>query len=409
MKPVIEISGLSKKYRIRKTERYLSLRDTITGGIKNVFSAKKNDKEDFWALQDISLKIERGDRVGIIGRNGAGKSTLLKILSRITWPTSGEAIIRGRISSLLEVGTGFHPELSGRENIYLNGSILGLKRNEIEKQFDAIVDFSGVETFLDTPLKNYSSGMQLRLAFAVAAHLEPDILLVDEVLAVGDIEFQRKCIGKMEEVSKQNGRTILFVSHNINQVKNICTTGVLLENGRISAHDKIAAVIRQYSGSFSFSGKTQWIAPVSIGTKSYIKRAELKIYDELLTGAVDSKDQLSLEILLHASKTVANSLVAVRISNEDGIAIYTTTNADDGLRYSDITPGDHSYRIDLPNNILVPGRYSLIISWNIPYLLEISTITDALYFEVNNEQYPGEILKDGRAGILNSKASWKQI
>ncbi|MEI9910180.1 MAG: ABC transporter ATP-binding protein [Bacteroidota bacterium] len=246
MKPVIEISQLGKKYRIRKAEPYLALRDAITDSFKYILRKKNNTKEDFWALQDINLAIEQGERVGIIGRNGAGKSTLLKILSRITWPTTGQAIIRGRLASLLEVGTGFHPELTGKENIYLNGSILGLKKREIDKQFDAIVDFSGVEKFIDMPLKNYSSGMQLRLAFSVAAHLEPEILLIDEVLAVGDAEFQKKCIGKMEEVSKNHGRTIIFVSHNMASLQNFCTKGVLLENGIIREENDINAVINTY-------------------------------------------------------------------------------------------------------------------------------------------------------------------
>jgi len=247
MKPVIEINQLGKKYRIRKTEPYLSLRDAITDSVKNVFSKKTDSKKDFWALQDINLTIGAGERIGIIGRNGAGKSTLLKILSRISLPTTGHAIIRGRLSSLLEVGTGFHPELTGRENIYLNGSILGLKKAEINKQFDAIVDFSGVAPFLETPLKNYSSGMQLRLAFAVAAHLEPEVLLIDEVLAVGDMEFQKKCLGKMEEVSRQHGRTILFVSHNMNQLKHLCNTALLLDQGKIVFHGDTSDAIKKYS------------------------------------------------------------------------------------------------------------------------------------------------------------------
>ena len=210
MKPVIEIKQLGKRYTIRHNESYLALRDVITSGLKSFLKPGKKNKEDFWALQDINLRIEQGERIGIIGKNGAGKSTLLKILSRVTWPTTGEAIIRGRLASLLEVGTGFHPELTGRDNIFFNGSILGLKRTEILKQFDAIVDFSGVEKFLDTPLKHFSSGMQLRLAFAVAAHLEPEVLLIDEVLAVGDMEFQKKMPGQNGR-SEQAGRENDFV------------------------------------------------------------------------------------------------------------------------------------------------------------------------------------------------------
>src|SRR5687767_480506 len=205
MKPVIEIKQLGKKYRIGKSESYLALRDVLHHRVKSLFSSNQQKSSTFWALDDINFEVKQGERVGIIGRNGAGKSTLLKILSRVTWPTTGTATIRGRLASLLEVGTGFHPELTGRENIFFNGSILGLKKAEIARQFDAIVDFSGVQQFLDSPLKYYSSGMQLRLAFAVAAHLEPEVLLIDEVLAVGDLEFQKKCIGKIEEVSRDHG------------------------------------------------------------------------------------------------------------------------------------------------------------------------------------------------------------
>jgi lipopolysaccharide transport system ATP-binding protein len=211
MKPILEIKNVSKTFRINHEKQpYLSLRDSVT----SVFKRNSSSVEEFYALNDISFNVNLGESVGIIGKNGAGKSTLLKILSKITPPSSGRIISRGRIASLLEVGTGFHPELTGRENIFLNGSILGMKKKEIESKFDAIVDFSGVEKFLDTPLKHFSSGMQLRLAFSVAAFLEPEILVIDEVLAVGDMEFQKKCMGKMEEVGRE-GRTILFVSHNL--------------------------------------------------------------------------------------------------------------------------------------------------------------------------------------------------
>lgn len=244
MKPIVEVKGLWKQYRRgAQKEKYLSLRDSLFKSLKP--SAKK---ESFWALEDINFEVYPGDSLAIIGKNGAGKSTLLKILSRITPPTKGEITLCGRLASLLEVGTGFHAELTGRENIYLNGSILGLGRQEINRQFDAIVDFSGVEAFLDTPLKHYSSGMQLRLAFAVAAHLEPEILVIDEVLAVGDSAFQQKCINKMTEVS-QSGRTILFVSHNMQAIKNLCQNAILLEGGILKKAGKTDEIITVYSNS----------------------------------------------------------------------------------------------------------------------------------------------------------------
>ncbi len=247
MQPAIEIRNLGKEYKLAAYEPYLSLRDVITRNIKNALSGKKKTQEKFWALKDINLDIMPGERVGVIGRNGAGKSTLLKIISRITPPTIGEAIIRGRVGSLLEVGTGFHPELTGRENIYLNGSILGLKKAEIDKQMDPIVDFSGVERFIDSPLKHYSSGMQMRLAFSVAAHLQSEILLIDEVLAVGDIEFQKKCLGKMEEVSQQEGRTVLFVSHNMNYIASLCDKAILLDQGKMIKTGGVTDIISMYT------------------------------------------------------------------------------------------------------------------------------------------------------------------
>lgn len=242
MKSILEIQSVGKKYRIQhQAGGYLSLRERMLSSLK----FERNQVEDFWAVKEVSFEVQPGESIGIIGRNGAGKSTVLKILSKITPPTEGKIISRGRIASLLEVGTGFHPELTGRENIFFNGSLLGMKRKEIENKFDEIVDFSGVEKFLDTPLKHYSSGMQLRLAFAVAAFLEPEILIIDEVLAVGDAEFQKKCLGKMEDVSK-SGRTILFVSHNMISLKTLCTRGIVLERGRKSFDGKMDEAVKNY-------------------------------------------------------------------------------------------------------------------------------------------------------------------
>lgn len=256
MDSIIEIKNLSKKYNIAHRQGgYVALRDVLTNIAKHPFSflahkAKKvigkETKEEFWALKDINFSVEQGEAIGIIGPNGAGKSTLLKILTGITPPTTGEAILRGKVASLLEVGTGFHPELTGRENIFLNGAILGMGRKEIAQKFDDIVKFSGVEKFLDTPVKRYSSGMYVRLAFSVAAHLEPDILLVDEVLAVGDAEFQKKCLGKMDEVSRTAGRTILFVSHNMSAIQSLCSRTILLQNGKIKMMGETNEVVAAY-------------------------------------------------------------------------------------------------------------------------------------------------------------------
>ncbi len=249
---IISVRNLGKQYRLGAALAHDSLRDQIAHSLRNITSAfRKNESEkptrtnEFWALKDVSFDVKEGDVIGIIGRNGAGKSTLLKILSQITEPTCGEIRVRGRIASLLEVGTGFHPELSGRENIFLNGAILGMKKREIQAKFDEIVEFSEVEKFLDTPVKRYSSGMYVKLAFAVAAHLEPEILVVDEVLAVGDIQFQKKCLGKMADVSR-SGRTVLFVSHNLAAVQKLCTRGILLEQGILKHDGETADCIAKY-------------------------------------------------------------------------------------------------------------------------------------------------------------------
>lgn len=250
--PIIQVNNLTKRFIIshEENEQYSSLRDVIARKTKGIFSGKRKPrqtkKEEFLALQDVNFCVNEGERLGIIGRNGAGKSTLLKILSRISEPTNGTIKIRGRVASLLEVGTGFHPELTGRENIFLNGAILGMNRLEIRTKFDEIVSFAEVEKFLDTPVKRYSSGMYVRLAFAVAAHLEPEILIVDEVLAVGDAQFQKKCLGKMEDVSKKGGKTVLFVSHNMASLKALCETGIFLQNGTIKYSGKINETIKDY-------------------------------------------------------------------------------------------------------------------------------------------------------------------
>ncbi len=247
MKPILEVRNLSKSYSIGvRSKRYLSLRESLIERMKGGFGKQK---KEFWALKDLNFDVFQGDTLGIIGNNGAGKSTLLKIISKITPPSKGYIKARGRVASLLEVGTGFHPELTGRENVFLNGAILGLKKQEIKHRFDEIVDFSGVENFLDTPLKHYSSGMQLRLAFSVAAHLEPEILVVDEVLAVGDANFQKKCLGKMEEVSKSEGRTILFVSHDMEAIERLCKKTIYLKNGGIDYIGDCAEGIQRYFGN----------------------------------------------------------------------------------------------------------------------------------------------------------------
>lgn len=268
-KPIIEVRNLSKRYRIEgpiKKEETLAgqVLQTLVAPIKNLRNLrrlnrfKEDDETTFWALRDINFEVLQGEVLGIIGHNGAGKSTLLKLLSRITEPTTGEIILRGRVNSLLEVGTGFHPDLSGRDNIYMNGTILGMTKKEIDQKLDEIIDFSGVAKYIDTPVKRYSSGMTVRLAFSVAAHLEPEILIIDEVLAVGDAEFQKKCLGKMQEVSGQ-GRTVLFVSHQMQAVRKLCTRGVLLKKGELLLDSTVENAIKQYSFSSNMNVQTDYI------------------------------------------------------------------------------------------------------------------------------------------------------
>ncbi len=256
-KPIIEVKNIGKRYRItHQAGKYIALRDVVANIVKKPFSfladkarsaAGLKKKEEFWALRGVNFTVNKGEVVGIIGHNGAGKSTLLKILSQITPPTEGEIILRGTVGSLLEVGTGFHPELSGRENIFLNGAILGMHRREIAAKFDQIVEFAGIEKFLDTPVKYYSSGMYVRLAFSVAAHMEPDILVIDEVLAVGDAEFQKKCLGKMDEITKKDGRTILFVSHNMTAIQSLCQRTILMEQGHVKMIGETSNIIDEYA------------------------------------------------------------------------------------------------------------------------------------------------------------------
>ena len=303
---IIEVKKIGKKYNItHQRGSYIALRDIISNIIKSPFSffwtktkrvAGFEKQEEFWALSDINFSIEKGEVVGIIGKNGAGKSTLLKILSQITPPTTGEIVINGKIGSLLEVGTGFHPELTGRENIFLNGAILGMTRKDISSKFDAIVSFAGIETFLDTPVKHYSSGMYVRLAFSVAAHMDPDILIVDEVLAVGDVEFQKKCLGKMQEITSQDGRTILFVSHNMNAIQSLCKKTILIDKGMIKAIGNTADIINEYSSQNKQNTKDEDIHDLTFSTQGEL--GTIKIEKVIITDTDESSTLYSHKGLL---------------------------------------------------------------------------------------------------------------
>lgn len=387
----IKVEGLSKKYLIshKKRESYVSMRDIIVEKAKsavnlpyNRFSKNKNiidDKQEiFWALNDINFEIEKGESIGIIGRNGAGKSTLLKLLSRITEPSSGKISINGRMASLLEVGTGFHPELTGRENIYLNGAILGMSRNEVKSKFDEIVEFSEVENFLDTPVKRFSSGMYVRLAFAIAAHLEAEILIVDEVLAVGDAEFQKKCLGKMNEVSKSEGKTILFVSHNILATKQICKKGILLDRGRIKAAGEINDVVDKYISRTQIDNKFSQFEIKELGLK--ITNITL---NKIFNGIVEPFKPLIIEVEILADREISKIGIQVMISNDDVNGMLfasntkTTNNIDVKLKmgYNKITCLIEKFN-------LCSGKYTLGFAIDLPFVTFYYHNLDLFSFEV---------------------------
>lgn len=385
MKPAIEIRNLGKEYTLASAQPYISLRDVISGSMKNIFQSSKRKKEKFWALQDINADIMPGERVGIIGRNGAGKSTLLKIISRITPPTTGEVIIRGRVGSLLEVGTGFHPELTGRENIYLNGSILGLKRVEITKQLDEIIDFSGVEKFIDTPLKHYSSGMQLRLAFSVAAHLEPEILLIDEVLAVGDMEFQKKCLGKMEEVSKNDGRTILFVSHNMDTIRKFCSTAILFDNGKMINIGETAQIINEYvAGHLQTNAETNWPEGIfSYNKELKLNRAFLHNNANEVLSRFDTTEAVGLTFEYEVLKDNIQFTHGLNLFNQENQHIFSSHDVTSNFKNSKKEKGHYKATAWIPGNLLPEGIFNLSIALFMPNPVDVFLHQhEALSFEV---------------------------
>ncbi|MDX2128597.1 MAG: ABC transporter ATP-binding protein [Chloroherpetonaceae bacterium] len=319
----ISVSSLSKKYQLGATHS-----TSIRGWYDSVFSKEKAKKPEteFWALKDVSFDINKGDSVGIIGKNGAGKSTLLKILSRITEPTSGEIVINGRVASLLEVGTGFHSELTGRENIFLNGTILGMKKAEIKKKFEEIVDFSGIEKFIDTPVKRYSSGMYVRLAFAVAAHLEPEILIVDEVLAVGDAEFQKKCLGKMGEVTEKEGRTVLFVSHNLSSITKLCKKSILMDKGTVESFGSSTEIVHKYLSLYDTIDNRSYIEFKENGELPLSIRS-IKIFsNNIETNNIYYGDDIELKIEFISRLGIKSPKIGYVIYNESGDPICCSNN-----------------------------------------------------------------------------------
>ena len=350
---VIEIEDLSKSYIIthKALERRPALKDVALEKLTGMFKPKvsaKNNKEEFWALKNVSFNIEQGSRFAIIGKNGAGKSTLLKIISRITEPTTGSLAITGKVASLLEVGTGFHGELTGRENIYLNGSILGMSKAYIRKTFDEIVSFSEVEHFLDTPVKRYSSGMYMRLAFAVAAHLDPDILIVDEVLAVGDAQFQKKCLAKMNDISKKDGRTVLFVSHNIDSMRTFCNNGIYLEAGKIAMEGDIETLATTYAATFHKRDKFEPKTHQAI----YFNRLEVAEQD------IHFNENLELHCQIYSDQKKDSFILGLSITDQfDQIAGSTQFYSEKPLH-----KGMNDVVLSIPIKSIVPGRYKVVLA-----------------------------------------------
>ena len=351
----VSVRGLSKSYSIAKNAaKHTTAGEALMHKLRNPFA--REERETFWALNDVSFDIQKGDVVGIIGRNGAGKSTLLKILSRITEPTQGRIDLYGRVGSLLEVGTGFHPELTGRENIFLNGAILGMSKSEITKQFDAIVDFSGTEQFLDTPVKRYSSGMYVRLAFAVAAHLNPEILIVDEVLAVGDTEFQKKCLGKMKDVA-QNGRTVLFVSHNLEAVRKLCASAILMHKGKLSLTGSTADVIKEYLNTTEKSQSVQIIQrPLEHDIPGYAESLAVENDKGDIVTELPVNQYWQVRVMFTLNKEVKDFVIGLGLLTPYDSPLRTTWS-----RSRTLEAGTYEavFRNDFVT--LEPGRYPLLV------------------------------------------------
>jgi lipopolysaccharide transport system ATP-binding protein len=407
----IEVTGLGKRYLLGEREQYQTLRDVLSSAPRRLVgravraNGQPNVRPHTWALRDVDFVVQPGEVLGIIGHNGAGKSTLLKILSRITRPTEGRALMRGRIGSLLEVGSGFHPELTGAENIQLNGAILGMSRSEIRERFDEIVAFSGVEKFLQTPVKRYSTGMYMRLAFAVAAHLEPEILIIDEVLAVGDAEFQRKCIGRMNELSRGHGRTVLFVSHNLDAVKQLCPRSIWLDNGRVRADGPTANVVNRYLEQHVATATAgSWI---DVRDARRIGTGEVRFERIWFDGTDDPQGlprpggRLRVELEVTAHHRVKVSSLAVRVSMPGGPVLVVADPVIDSDLPVELDVGTHRLQVEIESLMLSPGSYTIGLwlarggsgrAWSV-----FDSIEDAIYLDL--EAGPGTDSLRGQGAV----------
>ncbi len=417
MKPIIKIENVSKQYRLGltgtgtfshdvnrwwhnirgKEDPYLKIGETND-------RSTKGESEYVWALRDINFEVMPGEVLGIIGKNGAGKSTLLKLLSRVTAPTTGSIKARGRIASLLEVGTGFHPELTGRENVFLNGAIMGMTKPEIRAKFDEIVDFAGCERYIDTPVKRYSSGMYVRLAFAVAAHLEPDILVVDEVLAVGDAEFQKKAIGKMKEVSTEGGRTVLFVSHNMESVRKLCNTGIVLSNGIISYTGDVDHTISNYLSDGKKSNNELIYADK---IKDEIQLNSIIVKNEDNNNAYTTKDDLKIIIDYTLYETLLNLRVIINFFTEDGILIFSTSDFEGYSINRKRVAGRYLSECQIPAKLLNLGNYRISVHIDIPKVKSYF-VDESISFEIVDLQQNqlGVSLSGKPQGVIHPILQW---
>lgn len=411
MEPIITAEGLGKRYVIGASRTANSLRDDLVARMSTAFRSGGGDpRPTIWALKNVSFEVQQGEVVGIIGRNGSGKSTLLKILSRITKPTTGRFTLNGRVGSLLEVGTGFHSELTGRENIFLNGAILGMSKSEIESKFDEIVAFAETGQFLDTPVKHYSSGMIVRLAFAVAAHLEPEILIIDEVLAVGDLAFQKKCLGKMNEVAK-HGRTVLFVSHDISAVNALCQRAILLHEGSILKSGPTEDVTRYYLDSANkLYSPITWV-PVSNanGGEVELNSAVVEQAGEM-TNVVSCRSPFSIVIDYQINRVVRGSRFFLIVRNSKGELVFTTSDYDvPKANVINRETGRFLSRIEVPGGLLKTGGYFGTIGVDVAYDRVVFTADDVVHFDVYEPEDDTQATRHGRVGVIAPVLEWETL
>ena len=410
--PVLTVDHLSKRYILGGPDRLnTSFREMLMGTIAAPFkryrklSGHVDESQLFWALEDINFQVNQGEVVGIIGKNGAGKSTLLKILSRITTPTQGSVTIKGNVASLLEVGTGFHPELSGRENIYLNGAILGMRRKEINSKFDDIVEFANVEKFVDTPVKRYSSGMYVRLAFSIAAHLEPEILIVDEVLAVGDIEFQKRCLGKLSDIATQ-GRTVIFVSHNMSAINRLCSRGILLENGKLSIDGEVNDVIRDYLKDDQAFSQGLWKNKNdNVDAEMVIERIEILNEKNQTTTLFNFDEKIEVKIRYRTSLNRSEYVMGVALADAQGNDLFSSFDTDNDTLRDYIPSLSNDISCNLPARLFKPGAYTMTVFSHKHQGFGLKTVFIVrLNIEINTV---GAVAASSRLGLLQPILNWQ--